>query len=424
MHKNWFSYQLARFVMTATGLQFFYKKVIVDGLENLPKDKPVLFLPNHQNSFMDALLIVANVTHYTFFLTRAQAFNPPIQGKIISSMNMLPVYRVRDGLSSVTKNNEIFQLCIDYLKKNYAILIFPEANHDLRRRIRPLSKGFTRIAFDAEVQNNWEMDLHLIPVGLNYTEHRRSRNKARVVFGEPIKMGEFKEAFEENERGASNLLRSRVQDEMKKLTMHVPNLDHYPTHKILLDDLEEDADKLIDPKNANKNVEKIEEKASPELFETGKKVYEFAEKHDIRIKNVIGMKKSNLPLILFFPLYLFSWLNNLIPYQPVRHLLTNAIKDHAFDASIKFLVSLILFPLFWTIVSTILYFSGVPFIYVFGYFVLSMLTSIHFKYANLLVRNGKERRKIKDIKESDPEGFKEFLAGIKKLNEFRKEALS
>lgn len=424
MHKNWFSYQFARFVMTGSGLQFFYKKVIIDGLDNLPKDKPILFLPNHQNSFMDALLIVANVTQYTFFLTRAQAFNPPLQGKIISSMNMLPVYRVRDGLSSVTKNNDIFQLCIDYLKKNYAILIFPEANHDLRRRIRPLSKGFTRIAFDAEVQNNWEMDLHLIPVGVNYTEHRRSRNKARVVFGEPIKMGEFKEAFEENERGASNLLRSRVQDEMKKLTMHVPNLDHYPAQKIILDDLEENAENLINPKIVNSNVEKIEAEGTLELFETGKKVYEFAEKHDISVKNVQGVKKPILALILFFPLYVFSWFNNVIPYQPIRRLIANSIKDHAFDASIKFLISLILFPLFWTLVSTVLYFSGVPFVYVFGYFMLSGFTSIHFKYANLVVREGKERKRIKQVKESDPEGYEEFISGIKTLNEFRKEALS
>ncbi len=423
MRKNWLWYQTFRYLITKTGLYFFYKRIIIEGKHNIPKNKPLLFLPNHQNSFMDALLVATHANPYLYFLTRAKAFNPPLLGKFIRSLNMLPVYRVRDGLSSVTKNNAIFDECIRYLNRNDAILVFPEANHDLKRRIRPLSKGFTRIAFDAEVRSNWEMDLQVIPVGVNYTEHRRSRNDVKVVFGEPVLIKDFQELYEEDERNAANELKKQISDRMKKLVMHVQNLDHYPLNKILLDDLEDDPKQLIDPETANKNVEKIEAQANDTLYETAQKIYQIAEEHDFSIKSANGRKKPILALSLLSPLYLFSWINNVIPYQPVRKITTNLIKDHAFDASIKFILGLILFPLFWIFVSVILFLFNVPEMYIYGYIGLSMLTAIFFKNANLLVREAKEKSRLEEFRKSNPEGYQEFIDGIKTLNEFRSKVL-
>ena len=423
MRKNWLWYQFFRFPLVKSGLHLFYKRIIIEGKEHLPKNKPILFVPNHQNSFMDALLVVTHTSPFIYFLTRAQAFNPPLLGKFLRSLNMLPVYRVRDGLSSVTKNNAIFDECIRYLKRNDAILIFPEANHDLKRRIRPLSKGFTRIAFDAEVRENWNMDLHIIPVGLNYTEHRRSRNTVKVVFGEPILMKQFQELYEKDEREATNELKKRVSKGMKKTTMHVPNLDHYPLNKIVLDDLEDDPVKLTDPDTVNANVKKVEQKATPELYETAKKVYELAEEQDFSIKSIHRRQKPFWAYILLFPLYLFSWINNLIPYQPVRKITTKVIKDHAFDASIKFLLGLILFPLFWLVITLVLWLSGVPAEFVFGYLSLSIITSVFFKNANLILREAKEKKRLKEFSEAHPEQYKEFMNSIKILNEFRSEVL-
>lgn len=423
MRKNWLWYQFFRFPLVKSGLYLFYKRIIIEGKEHLPKDKPILFVPNHQNSFMDALLVVTHTKPFIYFLTRAKAFNPPLMGKFLRSLNMLPVYRVRDGLSSVTKNNAIFDECIQYLKRNDAILIFPEANHDLKRRIRPLSKGFTRIAFDAEVRENWEMDLHIIPVGLNYTEHRRSRNTVRVVFGEPIHMKQFQESYEKDERAATNELKKQVSEGMKKTVMHVPNLDHYPLNKIVLDDLEDDSIRLTDPGTVNANVKKIEEKATPELYETAKKVFDLAEKNDFRIKTILGKEKPILVIILLFPLYLFSWLNNLIPYQAVRRIIAKVIKDHAFDASIKFLLGLFLFPFFWALVSVILWITGVPFEFVLSYLGLSIATSIMFKNANLIVREAKERKRLNEFSTAHPKEYKEFIKNIKILNEFRSDIL-
>ena len=44
-------------MVVKTGLLFFYKNIKVVGKENLPKGKPILITPNHQNALIDALLI-------------------------------------------------------------------------------------------------------------------------------------------------------------------------------------------------------------------------------------------------------------------------------------------------------------------------------------------------------------------------------
>jgi 1-acyl-sn-glycerol-3-phosphate acyltransferase len=423
MHKNYLWYQFWRYGITKTGLHFFYSNIEIEGKENIPKNKPVMVLPNHQNSFIDALLIVSHMPGFMFFLTRAGAFSTPFMNWFLRSLNMLPVYRVRDGLSSVTKNNEIFELCVKYLKKKFPVLVFPEANHDLRRRIRPLSKGFTRIAFDAEAQHDWKLDLQMLPVGVNYTEHRRSRNRVKVVFGKPIPMIKYREIYENDERKAANQLKKDVSDGMKKVVMHVPNLDHYPALQVVLTELENDVEKYITPEIVNERVKKVSEQLTPELIETGKKVVEISSKYDLSIKSIHGRKRPWLLWILMFPLYLFSWFNNILPYQPVKKIIREKIKDHAFDASIKFISGLALFPMFWGLVAIVLWLSPLPIEVVWGYLGLSVLTSVFFKNAILPFRVANNQKRLNQLEKENPDEYKSFMDGIKTLNEFRQKAL-
>ena len=82
---------------------------------------------------------------------------------------MIPIYRIRDGRESLKNNQAVFDLCSDLLQQKEAILMFPEANHNLKRRVRPLSKGFTRILFNTLLQAP-ETDIQIVPVGINYKD--------------------------------------------------------------------------------------------------------------------------------------------------------------------------------------------------------------------------------------------------------------
>ncbi len=55
------------------------------------------------------------------------------------------------------------------------IIIHPEGLCVNEKRVRPLRKGIGRIAFGAEEENNWNLNLKIVPVALNYTNASQSR---------------------------------------------------------------------------------------------------------------------------------------------------------------------------------------------------------------------------------------------------------
>ncbi len=395
MRKNYLWYQMFRYPIVGAALRLFYRKIRVTGKEHLPKNKPILFVPNHQNSFMDALHVVTTVRPFIYFLTRAEAFAPRIQGWLLGTLNMLPVYRVRDGLSSVQKNNDIFEECFRYFKRNDAVLIFPEANHDLKKRIRPLSKGFTRIAFGGEEMYDWDLDLQIVPVGLNYTAHRESRNTVHINYGKPIPVKDFKSLYQEDEKSATEQMKEAVSEAMKKLVFHVPNLEEYPVHKILWDVLEPEEKVLTDPDISNLRIQKTSPHITEEHKNQAKKLISLAEEHEIDLRKLAHPSKPGIKDILMLPVYLFSLINNAIPYQPVRHLTTNVIKDHAFDASIKFLTGLLLMPIFYLLVCGILALTGIDGKYLLIYFGISIASAPAFVRAKEWCMAGFRQKKIK-----------------------------
>ncbi|SMO83030.1 1-acyl-sn-glycerol-3-phosphate acyltransferase [Gracilimonas mengyeensis] len=415
MRKNYLWYQLFRYPIVGGALRLYYKKLKVTGREYFPKNKPILFVPNHQNSFMDALLVVCTVRPFIYFLTRAEAFRPPLQGWFLGTLNMLPVYRVRDGFSSIQKNNAIFEECFRYYGRNDAVLIFPEANHNLKRRIRPLSKGFTRLAFGGEEYYDWELDLQIVPVGLNYTAHREPRNIAHVCYGKPIPVKKYHAEFKEDEKAATDRMKAEVSKAMKKLVFHAPNLDTYPVQKLLWEVLEPDDAVLTDPATSNKRIKQTRPHITEALKEEAKALTELAEKHDVDLRALAHPQSFSWKDALMLPVYGFSLANNAIPYQAVRHLTTKVIKDHAFDASIKFLTGVLLLPLFYLVMCGILALAGVEGSWLAAYFGVSVISAPAFIRAKEVFRLGSTQT----LKKKKPQLFEDLTNRLETFRSLR-----
>ena len=97
----WFSF--VQFYLTV-GFKFYYKKIDVIFKEKIPKDKAIIFLSNHQNALLDPLLVSTSSTRKNYFLTRAAVFKNSTVAKLLNSLQMLPVYRMIDGVNTIQKN--------------------------------------------------------------------------------------------------------------------------------------------------------------------------------------------------------------------------------------------------------------------------------------------------------------------------------
>ena len=306
------------------GLKFYFKKLIVRGTENIPQG-PVIFAANHQNAFLDALVIATTNQRYDHFLVRADIFKKPFVRWLLGTLNMRPIYRIRDGWQALAQNKETFDYCKGAFLHGDAIIMFPEGSHGEKRRVRPLSKGFTRVAFET-LEQHPELTINIVPIGLNYTAHQNYRSSASIYFGAPIKANDY---FKEPLQVESARLRLDVMESMKKLTMHIENLDQYSE---IIAKLENSGVNYLDPFDANQRVANIAD-AKPYAKAT---------------------EANSAGKILLFPFYYLALLVN-APQLALWYRTLRKIKDPVFVASIKFCLGIFVFPFVYIVEAFIVY---------------------------------------------------------------------
>ncbi len=176
----------------------FYRKIQVNFKERIPDKGHLIFTPNHQNALMDALGPICNIDKQLVFVARADIFKKKRIANILYNLKILPIFRIRDGYSSLKGNELIFQKTIDVLKAQNGIVILPEGNHIWKRRLRPLKKGFARMAFQAEEKNDFSLDIKIVPIGLNYSDYAKFRSDLIINVGEPISLSNYYQTYKES----------------------------------------------------------------------------------------------------------------------------------------------------------------------------------------------------------------------------------
>ena len=314
------------------GFAFYFKKILISGTKNIPKNKAILFVANHQNALIDPLLIGAISPRELNFLTRADVFNKPLIKALLSTVNMMPIYRIKDGRSGLSKNEEVFQKCYKILNKNGTILIFPEGNHNIQRRLRILSKGFTRIILGT-FENNPDQEIVVIPIGINYTNAKKFASSVHLVFGEPIPV--HHEPTENNLNEASSKLKNEVSEAMKKLITHIESSEHHD--KIAAAFKEEE---FLHPSKVNEKLHGIDH--------THKEIT--TEENQFHFLRPLVMANSVIPIMVWKKL-------------------SPKIKEEEFIATWRFTIGITLFPICYMIQAGIIayFFNGLT-----GYIYLAL----------------------------------------------------
>jgi len=299
---------------------FYFKRIEIHGVDNVPKNKAVLLLGNHQNALLDALLIGTKCGRSSYFLTRAAVFKNPFVSKLLKSLQMLPVYRIRDGWSSLSNNRAIFDTCTKVLLNKEAVVIFPEGNHHLERRVRPLSKGFTRIVFDA-LKTHPELDIQLVPVGFNFVNATQFPDSASLYFGKAISA----QSFVSDHRNESVVnLKERIKSELSELTTHIPE-DNYEDILSRLDALNVN---YLNPKEVNACIQSNFENCS------------------VKPKGENYVVKQLFKTLLIITIF--------IPYLIWKFLVKPKIKEPEFIATFRFAMALTLVPVYLMLILLIL----------------------------------------------------------------------
>ncbi len=200
-------------------LRTFYKKIYITGLENYPTDKPVIFALNHPTAFIEPCILATTLPQELHFLVRGDFFRQPLHNHLLRGMGCLPVFRMKDGGYENIKNNySTFQTTYKALSEGEPIIILAEGTSYHEKRLRPLKKGTARLAFGAMTEFGKETDVHIVPVGVNYTYAERFRSEVMIEFNEPIRAADYWETYQNNNaRGIKDLtaeLRKRMEEKI------------------------------------------------------------------------------------------------------------------------------------------------------------------------------------------------------------------
>ena len=160
-------------------MYIFCKKIYIKNKSLINTKGPLLIIANHPNSFLDAVIIGAQYSRRVYFLARGDVFTKSHHRYLLGLLNMIPVYRLREGKEFLNLNEYAFVASKNLLAKGEAVLIFIEGICLNTNILQPFKKGATRI-----LQGTQELgvfpSIHV--VGIAYDNFRGVGKYVNVVY--------------------------------------------------------------------------------------------------------------------------------------------------------------------------------------------------------------------------------------------------
>ena len=356
-------------------IRFSYRKIEVQGEENVPTDGAQLACPNHCNTLMDALVMLCTHKELTVFGARADIFRKPAAAKFLTFARILPIVRQRDGIRNVLQNNKTQEVIVDTLENGVRFCLYPEGTHRTKHSLQMLGKGAMRIAVAANEQFGEQKPVYLIPVGIEYGDYFRYRSTCLITYGKAINVTEFlKTTHFENEPQAIDGLRKELSKEMTKLITYIPVDENYDGKWALVrmcaidgvckgygDTFTKLSESMAKNRAIAESIEKKLEEQPEKMSEIIGRSAEFDRHRKKEGISIYSFRKNNLVLssilkciaaIIGLPYFIFSSITSL-PMIALENKIRKGAKDRAFGNTVSFGVKLgvglILFILYTTL---------------------------------------------------------------------------
>lgn len=154
-------------------------KKTITGLENIPRDTPVMYAANHR-SFYDIILAYATVPNQTAFISKLEIKKMPCIAQWMYFLNCLFMDR-----GDVKQNLSVILEAISLVKEGYSIYIAPEGTRNATDTLLEFKEGSMKIAS--------KTNCPIIPVCLCNTESIFENclpwihgGKISIEYGKPI----------------------------------------------------------------------------------------------------------------------------------------------------------------------------------------------------------------------------------------------
>jgi 1-acyl-sn-glycerol-3-phosphate acyltransferase len=373
---------------------FLFKRVHAHHRERVPARGPVLLCVNHPNNFIDSLLVGAVMPRKVHYLATAALFRNPWLARFLRAAGAIAIYRKQDdpdeakpgpthgtpptvqaGLAApvtIDRNVDVFAACYRAFDEGRVVAIYPEGTTHAEARVQRIKTGAARIALGYEAERPGA--LKLIPVGLSFEARKSFNGRVLVSFGEPIAVTPYLPAYRENPVKAVEALTSAIQWAMESQVVHVDRIDAAELVRAV-EELYRGA--LVRELRAERGLAENQidlVRLSRTIVEA---VNHFKERDPGRVENLwqriqgyrallaryrvrdeaVGRRlepprgRSRLwrpsAALLGLPLFVYGAAVNALPYFVPRWLAHRMAHKETDYATVRFLASIVAFPVFW-----------------------------------------------------------------------------
>jgi 1-acyl-sn-glycerol-3-phosphate acyltransferase len=147
-------------------LSIFCKEVHVKNKHLLDTKGPLFIIANHPNSFLDAIIIGAYYNRRVYFLARGDVFEKKVYRFFLNALNIIPVYRLREGKEFLHLNDYAIRKSIQLISEGESVLIFIEGVCVNDHQLQPFKKGTARILEGLHQLNVFPI-IHIAGIGYN-----------------------------------------------------------------------------------------------------------------------------------------------------------------------------------------------------------------------------------------------------------------
>lgn len=267
----------------------FFRSVEIVGLENMPKEGPLILTGNHNNQFVDGVILLTNCNREISFMIAEKSFKRPFVGFLAKAFGCIPVsrpqdigfkgagvvrcdgtdllrgentqfvsqlkqgcqveiggktFKIKEVVSDVeakldsetsassesskykilpkVSQEAMYSAVHNSLRRGCCLGIFPEGGSHDQTDLLPLKAGVAIIALDAWSKH--DLQVPIVPVGLNYFAGHQFGGRVVVEFGTPINIPEYIHAQYENDRNAAiEAMLKHVTTGMRSVIVPVPD---------------------------------------------------------------------------------------------------------------------------------------------------------------------------------------------------------
>lgn len=171
---DWASTDWSRDILRAAGTP-----VIAEGLENIPRDRPVMYASNHSSMF-DIWALFATLPGSVRFVAKQELFRIPLLGAAMRAAGHIAIDR-----SVKARAFEAYDDAARTIRRGFSAVVFPEGTRSRTGELLPFKNAPFALAIDAQVP--------VVPVYVHHTFEILPKGRyllrprpIRLLVGQPL----------------------------------------------------------------------------------------------------------------------------------------------------------------------------------------------------------------------------------------------